>query len=79
MLRAAARQKIAVDRISFVDALRWLQHARDVAQVLVLIVNPRRSDRIEPRVVRRRPKQYQRMTKPRQQLREALGATALAA
>jgi hypothetical protein len=37
-----------------------------------LRVNPERPGRVEPRVRKRRPKQYYLMTKPRDQLRKAL-------
>ena len=37
-----------------------------------LVVNPDRADRYEPRVKKRRPKQYSLMTKPRSELRKAL-------
>ena len=38
----------------------------------VLVVNPSRRGRVEPRVVKRRPKQYMRMTKPGATLRKEL-------
>lgn len=82
MLRAAQRQKVPPDRISFVDALRWLRDARDSGDpdaMLNLIVNPKRPDRVEPRVVKRRPKKYPLMTRPRQELRQALITERLAA
>ena len=37
-----------------------------------LKVNPERPDRVEPRAVKRRPKEYDRLTKPRAVLRAAL-------
>ena len=37
-----------------------------------LVVNPNRPDRVEPRVVKRRPKEYDRMTQPRAELRRRL-------
>jgi hypothetical protein len=40
--------------------------------VTVLVVNPIRPGRVEPRVVKRRPKQYYRMTEPRAELRKKL-------
>jgi hypothetical protein len=82
MLRAAGRQKVPPDRISFVDALRWLRDARDSDDpeaMLDLIVNPKRPGRVEPRVVKRRPKKYPLMTRPRQELRQALITERLAA
>jgi IS4 transposase len=72
MLEASRRQKVTLDRISFIDALRWLRHA-DVDTVLtVLLVNPARPDRLEPRVIKRRMKEYCLMKKPRRVLRKAL-------
>jgi hypothetical protein len=41
-------------------------------EVSVLKVNPARPGRVEPRVVKRRPKQYYRMTIPRSELRKKL-------
>lgn len=79
MLEAAERQRVAVDRISFVDALRWLRTARPGAALPNLIVLPVRPNRHEPRGVKRRPKAYSRMTKPRDQLRKSLRKTKVAA
>jgi Transposase DDE domain len=72
MLEASRRQGVPVDRISFVDALRWLSEARPGSALPKLVVNPDRADRVEPRVRKRRPKQYPLMTKPRSELRKAL-------
>jgi hypothetical protein len=72
MLEASVRQGVPVDRISFVDALRWLCEARAGVALPKLVVNPDRADRVEPRVRKRRPKQYPLMTKPRSELRKAL-------
>jgi Transposase DDE domain len=72
MLRAAARQKVNVDRISFADALKWMRHARPGDTLRDLVVNPPRPGRVEPRCRKRRPKEYDLMNKPRDQLRKAL-------
>ena len=72
MIEASSRQNVPLDRISFIDALRWLRTAKPGEPLPDLIVNPHRPDRFEPRVVKRRPKEYDRMTKPRAQLRETL-------
>jgi hypothetical protein len=72
MLEASRRQGAPVDRISFVDALRWLTEARPGAALPKLVVNPDRADRVEPRMRKRRPKPYPLMTKPRSELRKAL-------
>jgi Transposase DDE domain len=72
MLEAAKRQQVPVERISFVDALRWLQSAQPGTPLTPLVVNPERRHRFEPRVCKRRPKHYRLMNKPRAQLRKAL-------
>ena len=79
MVRAAARQRVPVDRISFVDALRWLRDARDRDVSAALVVNPKRCGRVEPRVVKRRPKQYPLMNRPREALRNRLASQRVAA
>jgi hypothetical protein len=79
MHEASRRQGVAPDRISFVDALRWLRHARPGEDLPRLRVNPERPGRVEPRVRKRRPKQYPRMTRPRAELRKALGKKPRAA
>lgn len=72
MLAAASRQQVDVRRISFIDALRWLQSASPGDEMIALVVNPHRPDRIEPRVRKRRPKEYPVMKKPRQLLKKEL-------
>jgi hypothetical protein len=72
MVQASRRQGVAPDRISFVDALRWLRHAKPGEELPRLIVNPERPGRHEPRVKKRRGKSYKLLTKPREKLREAL-------
>jgi hypothetical protein len=69
---AARRQRVAVDRISFIDALRWLLEAKPGEAMPRLIVNPSRPGRLEPRVRKRRPKEYPVMKKPRRELRKDL-------
>jgi len=58
------------DRISLVDALRWLTGEEGQGTTPILVVNPSRRGRVEPRVKKRRPKQYPRMTKPRREYHE---------
>jgi hypothetical protein len=72
MLRAAAAQQVSVHRLSFIDALRWLCHVHDGDPPCPLIVRPHRPGRHEPRVRKRRPKQYPLMKQPRATLRKAL-------
>ena len=71
MIEAARRQGVDVERISFVDALRWLEQAEPGDDLPKLVVNPDRPNRYEPRVRKRRPKSYPLMTKPRSELRKA--------
>jgi hypothetical protein len=72
MLKAAGRQKVQPSRISFIDALRWLQPPKPSAPLPQLVVNPERPNRIEPRCIKRRKKQFPYMTRPREELRKRL-------
>jgi hypothetical protein len=72
MCQSAARQGIGVERISFVDVLRWLGAPSTGIPLAALIVNPLRPHRVEPRVKKRRPKSFPLMITPRQQLRQQL-------
>lgn len=72
MLEASQRQEVDVDRISFMDALRWLTNARPEDELCPLVVNPHRPNRYEPRVKKRRPKTYPLMNIPRSQLKKRL-------
>jgi len=70
MLKAAQRQQVSVSRISFVDALRWLcSRMLGLPGVPRLVVNPYRPGRREPRVIRRRMKEYNLMKRPRAELK----------
>ena len=72
MVKAGHRQGVAPDRISFIDAMRWLIQANPGDEVPRLIVNPTRENRFEPRVRKRRPKQFPLMKKSRSDLRETM-------
>jgi len=72
MVSAAQRQNVEVNQVSFIDALRWLQTAKEGDELHRLVVLPQRPYRYEPRVKKRRPKKYKLMMKPRKQLKEAL-------
>jgi hypothetical protein len=74
MLAAAKRQKVPVSRISFASAMHWLQHAEPGQSMPVLAVVPYRPNRMEPRVLKRRQKDYDHMTQPRSKLQEKLKA-----
>jgi hypothetical protein len=78
MAQAARRQGVGADRVSFVDALRWLRQGRPGDGVPRLRVNPWRPGRCEPRARKRRPKQYDLMRKSRAVLRAALSGQASA-
>lgn len=79
MLEAARRQEVSVERISFIDALRWLATARPGDELPQLVINPARGGRVEPRVRKRRPKQFPVMKRPREELRNALLGEDIAA
>jgi Transposase DDE domain len=72
MLEAARRQEVSVARVSFADALKWTRHARPGEPLRTLVINLPRPDRPEPRCIKRRPKEYAVMNKPRAVLRELL-------
>jgi hypothetical protein len=72
MWQSAVLQHIAVERISFLDALRWLSTPSTGMPLVALIVNPARPHRVEPRVKKRRPKSFPFMITPRQELRQQL-------
>ena len=79
MVQAAGRQGVEVDRVSFIDALRWLREAEAGEEMPELVVNPLRPGRYEPRAKKRRPKQYDLMRVPRAELRKRLREKDLAA
>jgi hypothetical protein len=79
MCESAKVQGVEVERVSFLDALRWLVGAEGDEDLSVILTNPERKGRVEPRVVKRRPKQYPLMNKPRAELRKELMEKELAA
>ena len=79
MLEAARRQAVPVERISFVDAARWLCQALAGSPILKLRVNPDRPGRGEPRAKKRRPKAYDLLNTPRRTLQEHLKKKAKSA
>jgi len=72
MLESASRQGVAPERISFADALRWLRAAGRGGELARIRVNPERPGRIEPRAVKRRPKKFPLLNKPRSQLKQLI-------
>jgi hypothetical protein len=79
MVEAARHRNVDVNRISFIDALRWLITEGPRETLADLIVNPIRRDRVEPRVKKRRMKQFDLMSLPRAVLRNRLLIQALVA
>jgi hypothetical protein len=81
MTQAAQRQRIDdANRLSFIDALRWLCSLLTLAPTQPmpeLLVNPMRPDRYYPRVKKRRMKEYDLMNKPRSQYTQPATATEL--
>lgn len=69
-----------VGRLNALSPFLWVCHGTPrAAQLWALLLqwiahdpNPDRPNRIEPRAVKRRPKQYNRLNKPRHQMRKAL-------
>jgi len=75
MCRAASRQRVTPDRVSFVDALRWLVSAArpdDARPRPDLLINPHRPGRHEPRAVKDLQDSYTKMAHPRNELRAAM-------
>ena len=72
MIESSRLQKVSVERIGFLDALRWLRHPMPGGDAGDILVNPRRGNRVEPRVIKRRMKEYPLMKEPRSVLRKRL-------
>lgn len=66
MGEAARRQGVPIDRLSFIDALRWMRLSAEQPEFPTLKVNPRRPGRPHPRVLKRRLR-YPRLQAPRSQ------------
>ena len=73
MLRAARRQGVNINRLSFADTLAWLRHGQ-TNTCPVLIINPLRPGRLEPRALKGRKKHFPYMTSPRTELKSQLYA-----
>ncbi len=69
MLDEAQRRGAEPDRVSFTDALDALRHGEGDRP---LMLNPDRPGRMQPRTIKRRKDRYTYMTRPRDQLRQAL-------
>ena len=77
-LLCAVRTLIAVhlettpERVSLIDVVRLLCHGLDRVTSATIVINPDRPGRVQPRVVKRRPLGYSRMTRPRGELKREL-------
>jgi hypothetical protein len=72
MVEAARRQQVSPRRLSFADALAWLRHADPGHALPRINAVPHRPGRSEPRVIKRRPKPFDLMNKPRAVLRKCI-------
>jgi hypothetical protein len=72
MAQAAARQNTTPDRVSFLDALRWLLTAAPGEAAPDLVINPRRPGRHEPRVLKDLQDTYRKMVLPRHVMKTEL-------
>jgi hypothetical protein len=72
LYQSARLQQIGVERISFVDALRWVSVPSTGMPLGALLVNPVRPHGVEPRVQKRWSKPFPLMITPRQELRQQL-------
>ena len=82
MLRQARQRGVDPRRLSFIDArdlLRYHRASSGGGPMPLILLNPTRPGRHEPRVIKRRKDRYRYMTRPREQLRQELGITRLAA
>lgn len=70
MLQSAQDKQVSVERVSFIDALRWLVHPTGNCRLSALVVNPHRPGRYEPRARKRRPKEYDLLQRPRAELKK---------
>jgi hypothetical protein len=70
---------VAVERMGFLDALRWLTSPIPGGNLSDILINPLRPNRIEPRVIKRRMKKYPLMKEPRKVLRNRLMGQEVAA
>jgi len=81
MVRDGLNRGIDPRRLSFIDARDTLRHNSSSSSSVVprpLAINPYRPNRDEPRVIKRKP-QHKYATKPREQERQAVGISRLAA
>jgi len=67
MLHSAANQSVSTQRISFIDAMRYLAaRLQGLPAIASLLCVPHRPGRSQPRVIRRRMKPYDLLMEPRE-------------
>ena len=74
MLDEARRRGVSPRRVSFIDALDAVRYG-DGHGVAALTINPDRPGRMQPRVIKRPKDRYTYMTRPRDDLKQALLVT----
>jgi hypothetical protein len=67
---SAMRQHLGMERISVLEARRWLGAPRPGIPFGAWLVHPVRPQPVEPRVQKRRPQSFPLMIKPRPALRQ---------
>ncbi len=72
MVQAGISQGVPPERISLIDVLRCLMLGLCGDHLPQFVVNPYRPGRIQPRAVKKRPKQYARLTHPRSQMAKVM-------
>lgn len=73
MVQAGVQQHVDPRRISLIDVVRAMRAGWIDGDVLPLFkVNPDRPGRVQPRAVKRRPKEYALLTRPRQEMAKAM-------
>lgn len=72
MVQAGINQNVPPDRISLIDVIRCLTLGLCHQQLPHFVVVPYRPGRTQPRAVKRRQKQYARLTHPRSQMRKVM-------
>ena len=72
MMESARLQGVEPDRISLIDAIRWMTDPDSQGNAPILVINPDRPGRYQPRVRKRRPKEYPLMQRPREEYRKEL-------
>ncbi len=65
MMHAGKALRCNPERISFIDAMRWLKTSCQTPCFIQILVVPLRPNRCEPRAIKRRPKPYDLLVKPR--------------